>query len=129
MKVFIGRPPKVIVKERPLAPKNPSRRGCSGGTPPRIFENFWKFFRSKCLKTPQKCRKSYLIPIKTSKKNFEKMSFQKYITFAQPAGGTPPAVIPPPAVAIFPQKSKNFACSTLLGLKIGTKILQKDTTG
>ena len=52
------------------------------------------------------------------------MSFQKYITFAQPTtslGGYPPRSNTPPAVAIFPQKSNFFVYSALLGLKIGTK--------
>ena len=62
------------------------------------------------------------------------MSFEK-VLLSRSEGGTPRSDFPllregyPPAVAIFSQKSKFFACCALLGLKIGTKILQKGTAG
>ena len=59
------------------------------------------------------------------------MSFEK-VLLSRSEGGTPPAVIfhycgrgTPPAVAIFSQKSKIFACCALLGLKIGSLVLDK----
>ena len=59
------------------------------------------------------------------------MSFEK-VLLSRSEGGTPPrSDFPllregyPPAVAIFSQKSKIFACCALLGLKIGSLVLDK----